>query len=878
MRQIVILLMISVALLQAENTHTYRINSISEPPVIDGYIDDLIWNDMPIATGFTQYLPESGAPGSKETEVKLACDDQYIYVAARMFDDPELIAQQLLRRDNRGYSDEFGVGIDSYFDRRTSFSFYLTPGGSKQDRLWYNDQYSDDSWDAIWDGKTRIDDLGWTAEFRIPLSQLRYNKNEDMDKWGINFYRYIARNDEHDYWSPLPAESPSEVAVYGTLLGVEAIPEVGRWDVRPYISGGLSQNGEEESNPLVSRNEFTPGVGADIKIGLGSNFTLTATLLPDFGQVEADPSVVNLSANETYFGEQRPFFTEGLDIFDFGRTRTFYSNIPIMFYSRRIGRPPRVNLSHSDYNHLKYPGETTILAAGKLNGKTSNGWSLGILNTVSSEEKAVYIDTLGSEQSELVEPLTNTMIARVRKDMSEGTTTVGGYFAAVDRTLDTDHLDTSLVKNARIVGIDFEHRFHNYEDWIISSVFVNSYLSGSPNSIMDIQRASPRYFQRPDADHLELEENLESISGSTFELSLFKDNGEHWLGSLTYCQVTPGFEINDVGFMQRGDYRSIAGLGLYKQETPGKFMRSYQFLGGAWQAWNFGNEEVWSNAFVSFSTRFTNFWYFMTELGISGSGIDDRLTRGGPSTADPSGKWITSRLESDRRKKFSGGLKIKKSADEFGEDGFSLSPNIKWRPRPAITFSSSYDFGSNFLARQYTGVIEDEYALDSYGSRYLFSEVAVEQHSFQGRLEWTFSPDLTFQLVSSPLFTTWDYQALKELIEEGKDFHTYALGNGIVAMDSTGAMVIDPDGAGAAASFEVGNNDFRYSVVQTNAVLRWEFRPGSTLYLVWQHDLESFLSGTEAELNKSIARNFEGLKNAQGLNTIMVKVNYRIGG
>ena len=812
-----------------------------------------------------------------ETQVKVACDDRYIYVAARMFDKPELIAQQVLRRDNRGYADEFGVGIDSYFDRRTAFSFYLTPGGSKQDRLWYNDQYSDDSWDAIWDGKTNLDDLGWTAEFRIPLSQLRYTKSASMDKWGINFYRYIARNDEHDYWSPLPAESPSEVAVYGTLTGVESIPAVKRWDLRPYVSSGVNQTHEDASNPLVSSPEYSVGMGADLKVGIGSNFTLTTTLFPDFGQVEADPATVNLSANETYFGERRPFFTEGLEIFDFGSTRTLYSNIPIMFYSRRVGRPPRVGLGHSNYSYLDYPGGTRIIAAGKLNGKTSNGWSLGILNAVSSDEKAAYIDTLGSEHSAKVEPLTNTMIARVRKDLNAGTTTVGGFLATVDRDLDTEQLAASLVEDARILGIDFEHRFPKYENWIISSVLVRSSQSGSPAAISNVQQASPRYFQRPDAEHLELDEQATSLTGSTFEMSLFKDNGEHWLGSLTYCQVTPGFEINDVGFMVRGDYRSITGMGTYKQDTPSKYLRNYRFMGGGWQAWNFGGERVWSNAFVSFSTRLTNFWYFMTEMGVAGRGVDDRLTRGGPAAIEPFGQWVTSRLSSDSRKKVSGSLRINMSANEEGGSDISLAPSINLRPNPALSLSLSYDYGDNLIARQFTDIIEDEFALESYGSRYLFSEVAVEEHSVQGRLEWTFSPELTFQLVTRPLMTTWDYQTLKELMEYGEDFRTYSLGNGIMAVDSMGTMTIDPDGSGAAESFEIDNHDFRYSVVQSNAVLRWEFKPGSVLFLVWQHDLESYLDGTNAELHKNMRRSVESLGDAQGLNTLMVKLNYRFG-
>jgi hypothetical protein len=696
---------------------TYLIKQTIKPPEIDGILNDAVWDSADVAKNFIQFLPESGKPGSQETEVRVLFDKEYIYVAARMYDDPQQIAKQLLRRDNRGYSDEFGVGIDSYNDNRTGFSFYLTPKGSKLDLLWFNDQYNDPSWDAVWDGETTIDEKGWTAEFRIPLSQIRYEVDINNSEWGLQFYRYIARNDEHDYWSPLPGESFSEVAAYGIMKGIESIPAVKRIEIQPYISGSLMNKPIESGNPYTKNFDFIGGIGTDLKIGLGSNFTLTSTVNPDFGQVEADPAVVNLTANETFYVEKRPFFIEGSDILKFGGTRTFSSNLPRMFYSRRIGRPPQGIITDGAEKYSDYPDETTILAATKISGKTSTGFSIGVFDAVTTSESAVYTDTLDREKEEIVEPLANTLISRIKKDFFNGNTTAGAFFGLVNRNLSTSALESQFRSRALFTGVDFEHRFTSYPDWVVSGVFVSSLVNGSSEVITNAQKASQRYYQRPDAKHLNVDESATSLSGHSYELSLSKDAGKHFLGSITFAEVSPGFEVNDIGFQTYADYRSVSLVGTYRENKPGKIFRSWQIDNNFSSAWNFGQDLIWAFNEISLFSRFNNFWFIYLKYNYAFRSNDDRMTRGGPIVKLKPEHRPSFRFGSDRRKELSFTADLNLYFGESGSEDIGISSKIKYRPTSYINLELSTGLDKIYRTEQYVTSIDDETASHTFGKR-----------------------------------------------------------------------------------------------------------------------------------------------------------------
>lgn len=857
---------------------TYVIKKTSIPPEIDGILTDTVWASANVAENFKQFLPESGEPGSQKTEARVLYDDKYIYVAARMFDDPDKIANQLLRRDNRGYSQEFGVGIDSYNDNRTGFAFYLTPKGSEQDMLWYNDEFNDRSWDAVWDGETTIDELGWTAEFRIPLSQIRYDVDANITEWGLQFYRYIARNDEHDYWSPLPGESFSEVAAYGIMKGIESIPAVSRYEVQPYVSGSLMNAPGEAGNPYNKDNKFSGGLGADLKIGLGSNFTLTGTINPDFGQVEADPAVVNLSANETFYVEKRPFFIEGSDILRFGSTRTFSSNLPRMFYSRRVGRPPQGIITDGTQKFSDFPDETTIAAAMKISGKTSNGFSIGVFDAVTTSESATYTDTLNREKEEIVEPLANLLVSRVKKDFNNGNTTTGAYFGMVNRDLAKPALKSQFRERALLAGVDFEHRFESYPDWVVSGVFVSSMINGTKEVITGAQKASQRYYQRPDAKHINVDEDATSLSGHSYELSIMKNVGEHWIGSFTFAEVSPGFEVNDIGYQTWADYRSVSFVGTYRENKPGKIFRSWQIQNSFSSAWNFGKDLIWAFNDISYFARFKNFWYISAGYNFSFESNDDRMARGGPIVKFLPEHRPSFGFGSDRRKPFSFSVDLDLFYGESGSEDVSISSTIKYRPTSYINLELSAGYDKIFRTEQFVKSIVDSSAANTFGKRYIFSELKGTENWFSSRFEWTVTPDLTVQIIARPFISAYNFYNMKEFAEpKTYKFNSYGTDIGNVDIDKRGNFSIDPDGNGIAEKFYITNPDFNYFALQTTSVVRWEFKPGSILYFVWQQDKRKYLSGISANAALDYIEDFKALFNSEPTNIFRIKLVYWLG-
>ncbi|MBI4408091.1 MAG: carbohydrate binding family 9 domain-containing protein, partial [Gemmatimonadetes bacterium] len=438
------------------------------PPVIDARIDEAVWAQAQVASDFTTLEPKPGEAASEQTEVRVLYDDDAIYVAARLFDrTPDSIVARLARRDNDVYSEWFYVGLDSYNDRRTAFIFAVNPRGVKLDSFMSEDgQREDGGWDPVWDVAADVDALGWTAEMRIPLSQLRFSASADQGAeervWGITFARRIARTQEFAFWSPLLPDAPGVVSQFGYLEGLRGLRAPRRLEALPYSVARVTRAPGEAGNPFYDRTEPYASVGADVKYGLTSDLTLSATVNPDFGQVEADPSVVNLSAYETFFSERRPFFVEGSDIFRFG-IEPGDGGSQQLFYSRRIGRAPQRSVELDD-GHVDAPEGTTILGAAKVSGKTRGGWSIGVLEALTGAEYARTSDARGRRGSALVEPLTNYAMLRAKKDFRAGESTVGAIVTGTHRKLDDDALDF-LRSAAYAGGVDFRHRFGrgNYE-------------------------------------------------------------------------------------------------------------------------------------------------------------------------------------------------------------------------------------------------------------------------------------------------------------------------------------------------------------------------------------------------------------------------------
>jgi hypothetical protein len=816
---------------------------------IDGKLNEAVWASATPASDFTQSYPQVGAKPTDPTEVRILYDDDALYVGVRMFDShPELIAAQLARRDATGiYSDWLHVMVDSYRDRRTSFRFSVNPRGVQKDVLEFDDNHGEDlNWDAVWQVATLVDSAGWTAEYRIPFSQLRFGSvPAGVERlWGIQIMRDIARRVERDSWSPWKQTDPGFVSFEGDLAGIVDIPTPRRLEIMPYVSAKLTRAPGDPANPFYSANEAKPSAGLDLKYGLPSGLTLTATVNPDFGQVEVDPAVVNLSAYETFFPEKRPFFVEGSNMFNIGSINggPSYGSQQI-FYSRRIGRSPQ---RFPNGQFVDAPDATTIIGAGKLTGKVG-AWSVGLLNAVTAKENARVLDASNVESTTAVEPLSNYFVGRVSRELRGGNTIFSFGGTAVNRDLGDSVFKNLLRSSADVGSLDFEHRWAN-KQWSLTGAMSESRINGSRPVIRNAQQASARYYQRPDADYLGVDTTTNSLTGHSIKLGLNKSGD--WSFSATAKDLSPGFEVNDLGFMGRVDYRNLGSGVSYNNHEPGKLLRAYNLFAGTNHAWNHGGDKIWTSFFNQVTLNFTNLWSLYAGGEYDPSAIDDRLTRGGPRGRQPTqwGGWT--QINTDQRKTVSYSL----NADYYGDQdhGYAKDLSIGLDGRPSssvhVTFSPGLSLFHNTI--QYVRAATDPLATSTYGRRYVLADLYQTTLSATTRVEWTLSPLLSFQLYAQPFASAGRFKGFKELATPGtREYNVYGRDNGStvtpVTDPTSGKIVsytVDPDGAtGLAPQFSIGNPDFRTHSLRGNAVVRWEYRPGSALFFVWQQERSDFL-------------------------------------
>jgi hypothetical protein len=815
---------------------------------IDGKLNEPAWTAAIPSGDFTQSYPNVGAKATDPTEVRVLYDDEALYVGVRMFDSrPDSIAAQLARRDASGiYSDWLHVMVDSYHDRRTSFRFSVNPRAVQKDVLEFDDNNGEDlNWDAVWQVATNVDSAGWTAEYRIPFSQLRFQRaQKGVERlWGIQIMRDIARRNERDSWSPWKQTDPGFVSFEGDLAGIVDIPTPRRLEVMPYASGKLTRAPGDPANPFYRSNDTKPSAGVDLKYGLPSGLTLTASVNPDFGQVEVDPAVVNLSAYETFFPEKRPFFVEGANIFNIGSINggPSYGSQQI-FYSRRIGRPPQrfVNGQFVDA-----PDATTIIGAGKLTGKVG-AWTVGVLNALTAEEKARVIDGANVESSTPVEPLTNYFVGRVRRDFRDGQTLLGLGGTAVNRDLSDSAFKNLLRSSADVGSVDFEHKWAK-KQWQLTGALSRSLIEGSRAVVQNAQQSSARYYQRPDADYLTVDTTATSLGGYSAKLGLNKSGT--WSFSATAKSISPGFEVNDLGFMGRVDYRNIGAGGSYNNLEAGKLLRGYNLFAGTNHAWNYGGDKLWTSFFNQITLNFTNLWNVYVGGEYDPSAIDDRLTRGGPRGRQPTqwGGWT--QINSSQRSIVSYNLFADYYADQAHGYTKEITPGVDIRPSSSVHVTISPDLNLYHNTIQFVRGATDPIAASTYGRRYVFGSLFQTTLSATTRVEWTLTPLLSFQLYAQPFASAGRFKGFKELANPGtQEYLVYGQDNGSTitpvpdpATGKTRSYTVDPDGLGVAPAFSIGNPDFRTHSLRGNAVVRWEYRPGSALFFVWQQQREDFL-------------------------------------
>jgi hypothetical protein len=813
--------------------------------VIDGVLDEAAWMAATAISGLRQIVPDEGQPVSEKTEVRILYDDDHLYVGAWLWDDDRALAPRMIRRDGSlSDADFLAILFDSYHDHRVGYRLGTWPGGVQKDQTVIGDGgIGDTSWDAVWDLETSITEEGWFVEMRIPFSQLRY-RDEDVQHWGFQIERRISGNGEHAMWAFSPQSEPGGVARFGHLDGIEGILAGKRLEVLPFLTGRAEyaeiprSGGAHFDNPFRSGSDFFSNAGMDLKYRLGTAFTLDGTMNPDFGQVEQDPAVINLTALETRFQEKRPFFVEGADIFQFGKGKRGGSEAQLL-YSRRIGRAPQ-GVVPDAAEYMDVPGSTTILGALKLSGRTASGWSVGVLDAVTDRVRAPWVDGEEARHMAEVEPRTNYLAARLRRDVRQGTGSFGLLATSVSRDLGDDGLASRLRSSAYSVGVDGSLEWDS-QAWALAGKISGSRVSGSAESIARTQKSSARYIDRPDATHLDFDPAATSLSGFYGRVGLSKQAGS-WQGDLGATVISPGYEVNDLGFQSWADRIEVTSNFGYRQPRVGRRLRSLNVTAGAGRTINFARQAVDSEISLSLNAQHASFNSFNASIARQFEVLDDRLSRGGPLTSRPEGYSGRLGFSTDRRSDWKLNAGFDFSANDDGGWSRRAELGLAVRLLERIELELEPNLSWNRTAAQYIQTTSDPSAT-MFGERYVFASLDQTTLGMEMKLLVAFNPRLTLELYAQPFISSGDYGGLMERAGPQRfEFLRYGEDVGTVNLGSDGGSTVDPDGTGAN-SFEVRPLDFNFRSLLGNAVLRWEWRTGSTFFLVWQQTRSERLLG-----------------------------------
>ena len=866
---------------------------------IDGKLDETAWAKAAPISDFHQQQPNEGASPTQRTEVRVLYDERALYIGARMYDSLGAagIRAPLARRDqlldangNNGSfnsltTDKLIVILDPYHNHIDNAWFEINPAGVRGDQF-----NGDPSWDPIWQAATHVDSLGWTAEMRIPYSQLRFSR-DSLQTWGMQIWRYTDRLNEQDMWSFRRKSEAGGAMYFGSLNGLVLEPQPHQLEILPYVESRRQYKYALPSDPYHKSSYGRVSAGADMKYLLTSSLALDATVNPDFGQVEVDPATINLSAYETYYSEKRPFFVAGSSAFDFGNfSCNFCSNTSSlnMFYSRRIGRPPQLNSyvgSVADFADT--PDNTTILGAAKITGRTKGGYTLGVLDALTNRETARYIPAGGaSEQRQEVEPLSNYFVGRVKKDLNQGATTIGGAFTSTLRQLNDTMIADRLRRRAEVGGIDFNHSWHQRQYGWIGSLLTSD-VGGTSSAIDLTERSSAHYFQRPDrrvtSDGIfkaRYDPNSTSLQGYGFYTRVAKNTG-NWFWETAQNWRSPGFEVNDLSFLDRADFKWMnANMGR-QWTTPGRWYRNAVLLGGGQQQFNYDGDKTDLQAQVYFGSQFPNYWNLRSFAIHHPTVFDDRLTRGGPVVMRTGYNFGEVEVSTDARQRAVFDFAVQ-AGKGIGSDTHTLilQPGVALKPAANVFISLTPSYMVDEDPAQYVERVADTAAKSFYGNRYVFAFLKTHTLSLDTRVNWTFTPNLTLQLFAQPFIASGAYSSFREFaaprtaqkVIYGKDIGTIV--RSPATATSGASYTVDPDGAtGPAVPFTFGDPDFTFRSLIGNAVLRWEYRPGSTVFFVWTQNRMGSDTNGEFNFGKQRAAIFRD----RPTNVFQVKVNYWLG-
>jgi hypothetical protein len=798
------------------------------PIVLDGDLNDSAWSQAAPISAFLQRDPLEGAPATMNTEARVAFDATSIYVAVRAFDsEPDRIVGFLTRRDVESSSDWVHVLIDSYHDRRTAYEFSVNPAGVKQDFYWYDDSSKDSSWDAVWDVAARRDSNGWCAEFRIPFSQLRFSGKGD-GRLGFAVMRDVARLDETTTWPLLSKNASGFVSSFGDLTGVSIGGASKRLELVPYVVGAVETRPIDLENPLRNSPDRDLAVGLDMKYAVSPALNLTATVNPDFGQVEADPAVVNLTAYETFFAEKRPFFIEG------SGTYQFECRDCSLFYSRRIGRQPRGAPTLGPEEHSIQPIQTTILGATKLTGRVSD-FSVGVLAAATQEEEALIAVGDGRHR-QVVEPGTLYSVSRVRREYSDQSS-LGFIFTTTNRRI-VESVDF-LPEQAITGGVDYDWRIGRR--WGLKGYWAGSTVSGSIEAIDQLQRDNVHSFQRPDASHVEIDPFADTLRGHSGMVSFDKLAGARTRMNVNVAYKSPGFEVNDLGFEQRADEIPQSSWFQVRWDTPGKYTRNIRINFNQWSAFNFDGDRLQLGGNFNAHWEFKNFWRTGFGVNVNARNFDDRLTRGGPGGLIEPGRSSWQYLNTNDRRTVSFNWNSAFGGNGYGRF-YELQPAVVVRPVSSFSTEVGLKYNDDIKDSQWVAAVEAD------RTHYVFGRLEQKTHSLTVRVNYTMTANLSLQLYGQPFISSGRYVSYKELVD-GRNpryeerYVPYAYGE---------------------------NADFSVLSFRTTNVLRWEYRPGSTLFVVWQQGRE----GEGVPGRFAVGSDYSDLLSTPAANTLLVKFAY----
>jgi hypothetical protein len=833
-------------------------------PTVDGFLEDEAWESADPIRDFIQKVPLEGTEPSVATEVRLLYDADALYVAARMYHpDPASIRTTLTRRDVQSDAERIVIALDTYLDRRTAYTFGVSAAGVRFDAYHPEDNAEGESrFNPVWTARVQIDDQGWTAEMRIPFTQLRFNAT-DPQLWGLEVSRFLPERNEEIQWVLIPRESAGYASNFGYLTGIEGIRSSRRIEILPYSAGGLTLRSDvDPADPFEQK--VGGRAGLDLKMGLGPNLTLDVTVNPDFGQVEADPSEVNLTVFETVFPERRPFFVEGNGALD---GRQGYIRLPKWYYSRRVGAPPQGGVS-GDF--VKRPARTTIATAAKITGRLASGLSLGVLAGVTPREQAQSYDATSGVTTQVpVEPVAAYGVLRLQQEVGRQQSAVGLVLTTTRRSMDTgDPLATALTRAAYTAGIDGKARIMDgmYEFTGFAGV---SRVEGDSLALQGLQRSSARYFQQPDQDHKSFDPFLTAMNGYTAGVRADKNAGRWTVWGTGFNARSPGFEINDLGQLRSSDDLDFNADFQLRDTEPGKIFRYWQLGHSTQSAWSYAGVRNRTAVNQTLTLTFHNFWNLRYSTSRTLRGLSDTLTRGGPIMGTPSGWSYDARLSGTPGTRVGWNSSFRFIQDELGGFRRTAGGGLQFRLAPRWQASVNVAYARSRNMQQYV-TRRDDGGPATFGSRYVFSQIDQSQLSTPIRLNYTFTPDLTIEVYAEPFAASGRFSNFGDLsAPRARDLRHYGTDGTTITAQPDGSQDIT-DGA---EQFTIGALDFNRLFLRSNLVVRWEWAPGSTLFLVWQQNRAEFDTTGDFIGLGSLGESF----GAPGDNFFAIKVSYWIG-